>query len=1125
MVVSNFAGAAVSSNALLTVWVPVTIVAQPTNETVIQGIDATLWVTATGTMPLCYQWWFNGTNLLAGATNAWLTVPAVQLTNVGAYSVIVSNTAGAVASSNALLTVLVPPTITTQPANQMIVQGGTVTCCVTAVGTTPLSYQWWFNGNPLTNGTSSCLTITNLQLFNAGAYFVVVSNAAGSVASTNAISTVMIPPTITVLTSNQTVLPGSNVSFTVSATGDAPLNYQWYFNSAIIVNATNAALTIYNAQPTNAGNFCVIVTNLAGSTTSSNSTLTIMSWTADSDYDGRSDGQEIVDGTDPSNPNSVLPVRLGSWHFDNTNTWAGAAGQLPLQVTNLVGISSFDSNAVLVDSANPAILKYRDVETNGNANINLRSGSVRFWFKPDWSSANASGIEPGFYGRLIEMGKWSSNLPTNSNQGYFTNGWWSLYFDPHGTNLTFASSTNGMGGINLTAPVSVISNQWYQFALAYTPTNSILYLNSQAIASGIGSSNFPNALERAGGFCIGSDLNGTNQAKGAFDDWECFNYPLASATVSNDFHTLTSVVITVQPTNQVVDIGSNCVLSIVATSPMPLHYQWWFNTTNLLSGATNANLTLNAVQATNAGNYSVVVTNNYASVNSSNATLMVLTPGAPTILSQPAGRTAQIGDDVFFVVGAVGMPNPSYQWYFNGAGISGATNSTWELDGVNTNNIGGYYVTVSNIYGSVVSQTAYMTNLFTPSYYVVLQGSLTNFIVAADTTYYIDSTIQLYGTTTIEGGTVIKFGNHLASRLVLNGRLNCLTGIYRPAILTSRDDDSTGALISEATGNPGGNVYATYLIDAGGQTNDYKGLRIQYAGTGISGANPVNIWDCQFMHGGTAILCASNLPIALHNVLISGMSNCVSSAGSVTAEFLTADQCQNFCPISYAGGYLTNCLLTALANTNGISLTAGVSLTNGASVYQACGGGEYYLAPGTYQAQGSNNINPLVLADIAKKTTWPPFVYNITGLYYSSNLNLSPRAWRDTNSMPDLGYHYDPLDYVFGPMYVTNASIVINAGTALGVYGGSTFGYAVCIANNASFLCLGTATSMVHIVGYNTVQEAGFPSWREPWYASVCQFAGSNSSINCQFTDWSALGQDFPHLQMSSSTIRAIQFQ
>ena len=85
------------------------ITTQPTNVAVLLSSNATFTASAIGTAPLNYQWLFNGTNLLPGATSASLLVPNAQLANAGGYSVVVANPVGSVTSLVAVLTVLPPP--------------------------------------------------------------------------------------------------------------------------------------------------------------------------------------------------------------------------------------------------------------------------------------------------------------------------------------------------------------------------------------------------------------------------------------------------------------------------------------------------------------------------------------------------------------------------------------------------------------------------------------------------------------------------------------------------------------------------------------------------------------------------------------------------------------------------------------------------------------------------------------------------------------------------------------------------------------------------------------------------------------------------------------------------------
>lgn len=150
---------------------------------------------------------------------------------------------------------------------------------VVAGGSAPLNYQWFFNTNTLIAGaTSSLLTLTNVQLTNAGTYFCIVTNSFGSDTSAVAQLTVNVPvaPTISAQPQNVTVLPGASASFSVSAGGSTPFNYQWYFNTnTAIAGANNPTLTLNNVQATNAGIYTVVVNNLAGSATSSNAVLTL----------------------------------------------------------------------------------------------------------------------------------------------------------------------------------------------------------------------------------------------------------------------------------------------------------------------------------------------------------------------------------------------------------------------------------------------------------------------------------------------------------------------------------------------------------------------------------------------------------------------------------------------------------------------------------------------------------------------------------------------------------------------------------------------------------------------------------------------------------------------------------
>jgi hypothetical protein len=174
----------------------------------------------------------------------------------------------------------VAPTITTQPANQTVTAGQTVTFTVVAGGTAPLSYQWQKNGVSIAGATSSSYTTPATTTADSGSSFtVVVSNSAGTVTSAAATLTVNaapVAPTITTQPANQTVTAGQTVTFTVVAGGTAPLSYQWQKNGVNIAGATSSSYTTPATMTSDSGStFRVVVTNSAGTVTSSAATLTV----------------------------------------------------------------------------------------------------------------------------------------------------------------------------------------------------------------------------------------------------------------------------------------------------------------------------------------------------------------------------------------------------------------------------------------------------------------------------------------------------------------------------------------------------------------------------------------------------------------------------------------------------------------------------------------------------------------------------------------------------------------------------------------------------------------------------------------------------------------------------------
>ncbi len=200
VVVTNASGSVTSAAAVLAVTAAVptapAISVQPTAQVVAAGATVTLAVTASGTPAPTYQWRKDGT-AIAGATASSLVLTAVSSADTASYSVVVTNSVGAVTSSTAIVAVTggatVAAAITSQPASQAVVAGEAATFSVTATGTPAPTYQWFKDGAAISGATSRVLTLPAVSPGNSGNYTVTVSNSAATVTSAAAILLVNSP--------------------------------------------------------------------------------------------------------------------------------------------------------------------------------------------------------------------------------------------------------------------------------------------------------------------------------------------------------------------------------------------------------------------------------------------------------------------------------------------------------------------------------------------------------------------------------------------------------------------------------------------------------------------------------------------------------------------------------------------------------------------------------------------------------------------------------------------------------------------------------------------------------------------------------------------------------------------
>lgn len=644
VVVSNAAGSATSAEATLAVLVPPAITGQPSNQTVNAGQNASFSVTVSGTSPLTYQWFFNTTNRLNGATNATLTLNSVNANDAGSYTVTVTNVAGLVTGNTATLTVSVPPFITQQPSNQTASVGSSVTFTVVVAGIPAPNYQWRKNAINIPGANTASYRIAGVTPGDAGTYDVVASNSAGSATSYAAILTVSTGAGNPVFPLPVPVRPAS---FPLSASTRSGTVIGWGDNGQGQIGI-----------PTALGRVVAIAAGY-DSSLAVKSDGTVTGW----GYNGN--GEISL----PAGLTGVVAVAAGRYHGLALKNDGKAVGwgynfygvDPPAGLTGVVAVAAGWSH-----------------------NLALKiDGSVVAWGLGDNGQASVPGDLTGVV--AVAAGAFHS-----------------LALKSDGTVVGWGQTSVPAG---LTGVVAIAAGRDHSVALKSDGRVTAWGSDFYGESSGAGSVTGAVAVAAGAYHSLAVKIDGTIAAWGwnvsgqtAAPGGQVGGIAVAGG--GNHSLAIISPAITTQPQSQTMLSGGNCIFSVMSIGITPFSYQWRYNEINIV-GATNASLSLTNVQAANSGNYDVVVTNSSGSITSTIATLTVLVP--PTITIQPASQILNAGQDTSFSVTATGTSPLSYQWRKDGTNLTGATGATFNLAGVQTNQAGTYTVVVSNAAGSATS--------------------------------------------------------------------------------------------------------------------------------------------------------------------------------------------------------------------------------------------------------------------------------------------------------------------------------------------------------------------------------------------------------------------------------------
>lgn len=952
----------------LTIPPATTITLAPTGDVVCAGSNLNISVAATGDN-MTYQWFRGATALtddavIHNSTTANLSFTGLTPAYSGNYRVTVTGTCGELTSGpEAVISVKQPIAITSQPVSKTICSGSDVTFSVVATGD-DLSYQWQHNGVNIGPATSADYSITGATAANAGNYRCIVSSPDCGIVNSSAASLIVNP--LTVITTHpvspKNTCAGTNVSFSVTATG-VGLNYQWFKDGVTMgVGFTSPALNLVNVDATSAGSYtCKVSGSCVPDQISNPGILTI-------------DIPAVI----TTHPVSA-PVCLGSthqlnvvlsagtnpvyqWYFDNdldgifvpvpggtgqiltiTPFDATTAGDYYCRITN--GCGSVNSQTARLTLTNvfsiTTPLSDTEVCENGNKTFTVTADqpvSYR-WMK--------NGV--------VIAGQTTSSLILN-NIPFADNG--AVYsceiYNNCITRITSATLT-------VSEPISISQQPLGGIACPGAPFSIVV------VASGTNPSyawfEAP-AIPVPGG--SGAALSFT---------------PFAAGDAGTYYCVVTNGCGSVQSTNAVVTSGNNTTV----TNPLPLQlctgedavftvtatgenlvYEWRKNYIPLVAdgrivGTSTNTLTINNILPGDEETYDVIVTGACGlPATSAGAFLEVTTP--PSIITNPVPQTICSGGNASFsvtVTSVVNDPLPTYQWKLNNVNINIALNPsaatpTLNVTGALTGGI--YNCVVTNSCGYVTSTSAELTieqNATILSHPALIQtkceGSNVSFV--ASITGPTDMTLQWYK----------DDGTPAGQPLVNGGRI---TGADLPTLtINNINVADAGSYFCRATSSCGvrtTNAGTLLVQERIAITSQPQSITVCPGGTltlSTAATGTVTDYQWKFFNGVTTTDVGTNDPVYSVNPFVAG-----THAGTYTCEIT------NICE---------SITTSAAVVTPGIPTSASIS----ANVTECEAGNASF----TVTASGSNLVyrwfkGAVMLSDNVRISGSNTAILNITGL-------------------------------------------------------------------------------------------------------------------------------------------------
>ena len=666
VVVSGICGNPITNSATLIVNSNAVMTMPPSNATNCPGTTANFNVGADGTS-LTFQW-YKGATLLNGQTNSLLTLTNVSAVDAGVYSVIASGICGSPVTNSATLVVNTNAFVTVPPSNATNCPGTTANFSVNAIGTS-LSYQWYKSTSLLIGQTNSTLTLTNVSFADAGAYSVVVSGICGS-PITNSV-TLFVNANVIVATppANSTNCPGTPANFGVNASG-AGLILQWYKDAALLNGRTNSLLTLANVSAVDAGVYSVVASGICGSPVTNSATLVV--------------NTNALVATPPSNstncPGTTANFNMNAIGTSLSYQWYKGASLLAGQTNSSLTLT----NVSVADGSVYSVVVSGICGTPVTNSAALVVNSNVVVATPPSNSTNCPGTTANFSVNATGRGlsyQWYKGVSLLSNQ---TNNTLTLNNVQAADASVYSVVVSGVCGAPITNSSTLVVNT---NALVATPPSN--------------STNCPGTTANFSVDAIGTGLTyqwykGSNLLASQTSNTLTLNSVSApdagtysvvvtgtcGAPVTNSALLVVNQNVSVAALASVTNnIGTSVTFTAVASGTGPFTFQW-FKGATALTGQTNSTLTLNNLQPSDTGMYSVSVT---GACGQAATTAAVLTINLPPVveITFPTNGTIFVEPATFTVLANASDPDgvvTNVEFFESTNGVDfvfiGETNST-----------------------------------------------------------------------------------------------------------------------------------------------------------------------------------------------------------------------------------------------------------------------------------------------------------------------------------------------------------------------------------------------------------------------------------------------------------------